>query len=65
MRPGQRNLITDVPGILVGNAQEPRLRSGVTVLTGPRPRWRPCMSWAEHPAPARPIFWPRIGWWTG
>ncbi len=37
MRPGKRNLITDVPGILVGNAQEPRLRSGVTVLTGPRP----------------------------
>jgi D-aminopeptidase len=27
-----RNLITDVPGVLVGNAQDPRLASGVTVM---------------------------------
>lgn len=33
-RPGPRNLITDVPGILVGNAQHTALKSGVTVLTG-------------------------------
>lgn len=33
MRPGPRNLITDVAGLRVGNAQDPRLRSGVTVLT--------------------------------
>lgn len=31
-RPGKRNLITDVPGLLVGNAHDARLRSGVTVL---------------------------------
>lgn len=31
-RPGERNLITDVPGLLVGNAHDPRVRSGVTVL---------------------------------
>lgn len=33
MFPGPRNLITDVPGILVGNAQDATLKSGTTVLT--------------------------------
>jgi L-aminopeptidase/D-esterase-like protein len=37
MRVGQKNLITDVPGLLVGNSADPTLRSGVTVLTGPKP----------------------------
>jgi D-aminopeptidase len=37
MRPGPRNLITDVAGLRVGNAQEADLRSGVTVLTADRP----------------------------
>jgi len=37
MRPGVRNLITDVPGILIGNAEDPTVRSGVTVLLGERP----------------------------
>ena len=37
MRPGPRNLITDVAGLRVGNAQDGRLRSGVTVLTADRP----------------------------
>jgi len=37
MRPGPRNLITDVPGILVGNAGDDRLKSGVTVVTAARP----------------------------
>ena len=32
--PGPLNLITDVPGILVGNAQDDHLKSGTTVLTG-------------------------------
>ena len=32
-----RNLITDVPGLLVGNAQDKDLRSGVTVLLGEKP----------------------------
>lgn len=31
--PGPRNLITDVPGVLVGNAQDEVLKSGVTVLS--------------------------------
>lgn len=35
--PGPRNLITDVPGLLVGNAQDARLKSGVTVLTANAP----------------------------
>ena len=32
MRPGPRNLITDVPGPLVGNAADDDLKSGTTVL---------------------------------
>ena len=32
LRPGARNLITDVDGILVGNAEDHRLRSGVSVI---------------------------------
>ncbi|MFM2355860.1 MAG: hypothetical protein RLZZ528_1596 [Pseudomonadota bacterium] len=37
MRPGPRNLITDVAGLRVGNADDARLRSGATVLLGDRP----------------------------
>lgn len=37
MQPGPRNLITDVPGLRVGNAQDSALRSGVTVLTADAP----------------------------
>ncbi|SER83319.1 D-aminopeptidase [Tranquillimonas rosea] len=37
MKPGERNLITDVPGLRVGHAQDARLKSGTTVLTGDRP----------------------------
>lgn len=37
MRPGPRNLITDVPGILVGNASDAALKSGATVLASDRP----------------------------
>ena len=37
MKPGPRNLITDVAGLVVGNAQDMTLRSGVTVLTAARP----------------------------
>ena len=36
MRPGPRNLITDVPGLRVGNAADARLKSGTTVLTADR-----------------------------
>lgn len=32
MRPGPRNLITDVPGLAVGHADDASLRSGVTVI---------------------------------
>lgn len=34
---GPRNLITDVPGLQVGNASDPQVKSGVTVLTAARP----------------------------
>ena len=37
MRPGPRNLITDVAGLRVGNAEDHDLRSGATVLVGDRP----------------------------
>ncbi len=35
--PASRNLITDVPGLSVGNAHDENLRSGVTVLLGDAP----------------------------
>jgi len=37
LKPGPRNLITDVDGLLVGNAEDGRLRSGVSVVLGERP----------------------------
>jgi len=37
LRPGPRNLITDVDGILVGNAEDRRLRSGVSVVLCEQP----------------------------
>ena len=37
LRPGPRNLITDVDGLLVGNAHDDRLRSGVSVVLCERP----------------------------
>ena len=36
-RPGARNLITDVPGLTVGNARDNRIKTGVTVLLGDQP----------------------------
>lgn len=37
MIPGMRNLITDVPGLLVGHATDPVAMTGTTVLTAERP----------------------------
>ncbi|MEC8573624.1 MAG: P1 family peptidase, partial [Pseudomonadota bacterium] len=37
MKPGPLNLITDVPGLKVGNAQDRKLKSGTTVLTANQP----------------------------
>ena len=37
MKPGARNLITDVTGLKVGNAVDAHVKSGVTVLTGDKP----------------------------
>ncbi len=36
-RPGPRNLITDVEGLLVGHASDTRIKTGSTVLTGNAP----------------------------
>lgn len=37
VRPGPRNLITDVPGVAVGNAEDRRAWTGVTVVLPDRP----------------------------
>ena len=37
LRPGARNLVTDVGGLLVGNASDEAVRTGVTVLTAAKP----------------------------
>jgi L-aminopeptidase/D-esterase-like protein len=37
MKPGPRNAITDVPGITVGNAEDERVRTGVTVVVPTEP----------------------------
>lgn len=37
MKPGRRNLITDVAGLRVGNVEDHSLKSGTTVLTADRP----------------------------
>ena len=37
MKPGARNLITDVKGLGVGHASDTALKSGTTVLTGDKP----------------------------
>jgi L-aminopeptidase/D-esterase-like protein len=37
MTPGPRNLITDVAGLYVGNAEDHRIKTGTTVLVGDRP----------------------------
>ncbi len=37
MVPGPRNLITDVAGLRVGNAQDPEVKTGTTVLTAEAP----------------------------
>jgi len=42
VRPGARNLITDVPGLRVGNAEDARAASGVTVLLGDAPMRAVC-----------------------
>ncbi len=37
MKPGPNNLITDVPGLRVGNAGNDKIKTGVTVLLGDKP----------------------------
>jgi D-aminopeptidase len=37
MRPGPRNLITDVAGLRVGNAEDHHIKTGTTVLVGDKP----------------------------
>jgi L-aminopeptidase/D-esterase-like protein len=37
MHPGPRNLITDVTGLYVGNAEDRHIQTGTTVLVGDRP----------------------------
>lgn len=37
MRPGPLNLITDIPGLYVGQSQDDQIKTGVTVLTADQP----------------------------
>jgi len=37
MKPGARNLITDVPGVRVGNAHDKAIKTGCTVVTAEQP----------------------------
>ena len=37
MQTGLRNLITDIPGLKVGNAEDHRIKTGTTVLTADKP----------------------------
>ena len=37
MQPGPKNLITDVEGIVVGNAEDQKIKTGVTVLSADKP----------------------------
>lgn len=37
IKPGPRNLITDVAGLRIGNAEDHRIKTGVTVLTANKP----------------------------
>ena len=37
MKPGRRNLITDVAGLTVGNASDTAVKTGATVLVGDKP----------------------------
>jgi len=37
IKPGPRNLITDVAGLRVGNAEDHRIKTGTTVVVGDRP----------------------------
>ena len=49
-----RNLITDVPGLLVGNADDAKLASGVTASCSTSRPSRPATSAAARPARAKP-----------
>ena len=37
MKPGKKNLITDITGIKIGNAEDHSIKTGVTVLTSDTP----------------------------
>ena len=58
-RTGPRNLITDVAGLRVGNADDPALKSGVTAVICDAPAVAGVRSWAARRARARPICWSR------
>ena len=63
MTPGPRNLITDVPGLRVGNARDDALKSGATVLVGGAPFTASVNVMGGAPARAKPIFWRPTSLW--
>ena len=50
MKTGKLNLITDVEGVLIGNAHDKSIKSGVTVFTSEKPfrvKYFPSLSGAK------------------
>ena len=57
--PGPKNLITDVPGILVGNSDDSVLKSGVSVLTSLNPMTASYSVMGVRQEPEKLICWSR------
>ena len=61
--PGPLNLITDIAGLKVGNAQDAAIKTGVTVLTADRPCVAGVHVMGGAPAAAKPSCWRQIKLW--
>ena len=61
-RPGARNLITDVPGLKVGAAQDSRVRTGTTVILPDSPAIA-AVDGAAAPPPGKPTRWVKTIWY--
>ena len=61
IRPGGATLVTDVPGILAGNAEDHAVRSGVAAVLSKATAVCPTSA-AARPARARPMRSIRVVW---
>ena len=62
-RPGARNLITDVPGLKVGAAQDSRVRTGTTVILPDSPAIAAVDVRGGGPATRKPTRWVKTIWY--